>query len=116
MGYSIGRSVGDTFEESRQMKFRYIFNWVAPVIVYRWGILGTLLLIFILSAVWRNWRRESKGLNDAAAYKVIKIDALLILLAFETFLFFGWPYFSFLLGLIIGHRERKLKYNEKNLS
>jgi hypothetical protein len=42
--YSVGTSVGSTSDEAMGSPVQFIFNWTPPSLLYKWGIIGSILL------------------------------------------------------------------------
>lgn len=113
-GYSIGTSVGTTLEESRAMPVKYIFNWTAPILLYRWGLLGTVTLYVLAGVFFESAARKIgriKELNSDQEdwrflYAVLLIAFVFIL---EHFSFFGSPSPSLVTSLLAFYVENELR-------
>lgn len=47
--YSVGTSVGETAQESISSPVKFIFNWVPPALIHKWGVLGGISLVFLIT-------------------------------------------------------------------
>lgn len=54
-GYSIGTSVGATTEEAVDSPVKFVFNIGSASMLHKWGILGSLVLLFLLVRYFHLW-------------------------------------------------------------
>ena len=47
--YSVGTSVAAEQEEAMALPVKFIFNWMPPALMHKWGILGMILLSFFVT-------------------------------------------------------------------
>jgi hypothetical protein len=57
--FSIGTSGGE-IDEALASPVKFIFNWIPPVLIHKWGILGTLFLIYFISMYLHSALKSNK--------------------------------------------------------
>jgi len=67
--YSVGTSVGKTSKEAMSMPVQFIFNSTPPSLLYKWGIVGSILLVFFITAYFH---KLLKGIQELKRYHLDK--------------------------------------------
>jgi hypothetical protein len=89
-GYSIGTSLGNSLDDTRDAPVKYIFNWTAPVLFYRWGLIGTLALCALLARLYQRGARRTRQVGDRQHDRYsLALFTIAFVLAMENFTFFG---------------------------
>jgi hypothetical protein len=105
--YSVGTSVGTTPEESLRSPVKFVFNWEPPSTLYKWGVVGTVALIFLLVRFYHLTSRRIYRLRhdlgpsrtrDAQAYLMIAY-----IFAVQNFTYIGPLKTSMLTAMIAGY-------------
>ena len=62
--YSVGSSMGANIEEAMSLPVRFVFHWQPPAMLYKWGILGIVLLSFLIAKYYQDLSRQIRKLKD----------------------------------------------------
>jgi hypothetical protein len=112
--YSVGTSVGRTAQESFAMPVKFIFNFRPAALLYKWGILGTLLLAFFITRYFQRAADELRQLEQCTAsrhtvryfYAVLIISTIFVI---ENFTYIGILKTSLITSLLAFYVEHNIK-------
>jgi hypothetical protein len=111
--YSVGTSVASTVEEAMRMPVKFIFNFVPPAVLHKWGILGSILLVFFITRYYYVLHQRIKQLSEAGIdeNKIRYISAVLListLFILDTFLYIGVLKTSLITSLLAFYTENNI--------
>lgn len=110
--YSVGTSLGESAAESLDQPVKFIFNTPAAAILYKWGVIGILLQVFLITLCYSYWEskldRISQRRPDHPRLPMLR-GALMIgfLIALDTVLFVGMLQLSLSISLLMFYVERQ---------
>lgn len=92
--YSVGTSVGATAQESLYQPVKFVFNFGAASLLHKWGVLGSLVLVFL---VVRYYEVAARRINDLARLRrsdpraryLIACLLVSVIFVFENFTYIG---------------------------
>jgi hypothetical protein len=109
--YSVGTSVGDTPEESIASPVKFIFNFGPPALLYKWGIVGIVLLAWLLARYYGRNREalDTSGSDPPSTETKWLRFALLVafLYALHNFTYVGLLRDSFITSLFAFYIEHR---------
>jgi hypothetical protein len=111
--YSVGTSVGRTTEEAMRMPVKFIFNFQPPSLLHKWGILGSILLVFLINRYFHVLRQKIRQLDEARINEnqiryisaVLLISTLFIL---DSFVYIGVLKTSLITSLLAFYTENNI--------
>lgn len=114
--YSVGTSVGVTSKEAMAMPVKFIFNIYAAGVLYKWGILGIVLLIGLISYYYSSMSAQISRLRRAglASSKARWLAVYLLvgtILIFENFTYIGILKTSLMTSLMAFYVEHQIKFH-----
>jgi hypothetical protein len=116
--YSIGTSLGETTEDSLASPVKFIFNWTPPVLIHKWGVLGSISLVFLISRFLHasivNIQRL-KSINSQCKYNNLLEPLLIISLIFiiDNFTFVGVLKTSLITSMLAFELEHNFALNRE---
>lgn len=118
--YSVGTSVGVTSKEAMAMPVKFIFNLYAAGVLYKWGILGIVLLIGLISYYYSSMSAQISRLRRAglASSKARWLAVYLLvgtILIFENFTYIGILKTSLMTSLMAFYVEHQIKFHAGEL-
>ncbi|MBT9164889.1 MAG: hypothetical protein DDT23_00900 [candidate division WS2 bacterium] len=119
--YSVGTSVGATSEDAMGMPVKFVFNFGPAALLHKWGIIGTIILIFLLA---QYYHVSSKKIRELQRYGVDMINirylkaVLLIsfLYAFGSYIYIGNLKESLITSLLAFYTENQINIYSKSLT
>ncbi len=113
--YSIGTSGGD-IDTALASPVKFIFNWVPPVLIHKWGILGTFGLSYFISAYLYSAVKFNKDESDKLSSPQKQWSSMLLLTSLifiiENFTYVGQLRPSLITSLLAFYVEQS--YNKKD--
>jgi len=110
--YSVGTSVGSTAEESVASPAKFIFNFGPPSLLCKWGVVGVILLAWLLARFYGRNREalDALGIDPASSEAKWLRFALLIafLFALHNYRYIGALRDSFITSLLAFYIESRL--------
>lgn len=111
--YSVGTSVGRTIEEAMRMPVKFIFNFVPPSLLHKWGILGGILLVFLITRYFYVLHQKIRKLNEAgiSENQIRYISAVLListLFILDSFIYIGVLKTSLITSLLAFYTENNI--------
>lgn len=67
--YSVGTSMGVDIEEAMSHPVKFAFNWHLPAILHKWGILGVVLLSYLIARFHENLSGQIRKLKNLGLHK-----------------------------------------------
>jgi hypothetical protein len=61
--FSVGTSVATESEEAMAMPVKFIFNWMPPALLHKWGAMGVILLSLLLARFYENLANRIRELK-----------------------------------------------------
>lgn len=115
--YSVGTSVGSTSENAMAMPVKFIFNFGPPALLYKWGVIGTVALIFLLTRYFHiNFNRIKKlkqskiGMDEIRYLEAILIISFLFVMG--TFTYIGNLKPSLITSILAFYVENQIRVKE----
>ena len=104
--YSVGSSVGKSSESAMASPVKFIFNWTPPSLLYKWGVIGSLLLCCLVAFYFQRYANEIRQLkrlgvnkmNIRYLYALLIISTIYIL---ENFTYIGQAKQSLITSIIV---------------
>jgi hypothetical protein len=115
--YSVGTSLGETAEDSLSSSVKFIFNWTPPVLIHKWGILGSISIVFLVTKFLHssisNIERV-KSINKYDKYNDLLYPLLIITLIFiiENFTFIGILKSSLITSMLAFELEKNFSFKK----
>jgi hypothetical protein len=108
--YAVGTSVGDTLQESRTSPVKFVFNFTAPALLYKWGFLGILLLAYFLARYFGRLQQRYQAIpplnREGSSLPVLMMIGFI--LALDNFTYIGLAKASLITSLIAFQIEFRL--------
>ena len=112
--YSVGTSVGKTAQESLAMPVKFIFNFGPAALLYKWGVLGTVLLAFFIAQYFERSANKLRQLGQCPAnrhavrysYAVLIISSIFVI---ENFTYIGILKTSLITSLLAFYVEHNIQ-------
>ena len=118
--YAVGTSVGETYQEAMVMPVKFIFNSYLAGVLYKWGIIGLILLISLIaryhslmSAKLDHLRRIGLNPDEARWLAVYLLVASIFII--ENFTYIGILKTSLITSLMAFYVEHQIKLHAENL-
>lgn len=111
--FSVGTSTGATSEGAMSSPVQFVFNWVPPVLIHKWGLLGTTLLAFLLAyyfetLVKRLRRISAAGCNPAEQRYLFGLLIVTCVFLLENTTYVGLLRNSLVLSLMVFSLENSI--------
>ena len=112
--YSVGTSLGPTADASFASNVKFIFNFQAAALLYKWGVLGGVALAWLLSSFYdRNRRRLANlGLTEWNTRQLHAALLLALTYAYSNFVYVGIVRASLVTGLMAFYIEHQIRRRE----
>ncbi len=90
--FSVGTSVAAEQEEAMAMPVKFLFNWMPPALLHKWGILGILLLSLFVTKFYEDLAKKIRDLRRLGASKTNRryLYAISIIAFFYVISEFMW--------------------------
>lgn len=62
--YSVGSSMGVDIEEAMSLPVKFSFNWLPPAVLHKWGLLGIVLLSFLIAKFYQDLSKKIRKLHN----------------------------------------------------
>jgi hypothetical protein len=109
--YSVGTSVGDTPQQSIASPVQFIFNFGPPALIYKWGLIGIVLLAWLLARFYggnRDALDSADAGHNGVDRKWLRLALLIaFLFALHNFTYVGALRDSFITSLLAYYIERR---------
>lgn len=112
--YSVGTSVGRNKREAMAGRVRFIFNFKPAGILYKWGIMGTLIvvsmIIFYFQGMYRKvvWLDSNHICSPKDTRHLMAILIILFMFMMDNFTYIGSLRHSFITSLLAFYMDDKM--------
>jgi hypothetical protein len=113
--YSVGTSVGHTVEDAMDMPVKFIFNSIPPSLLHKWGILGGILLVFLITRYFHVQRQKIRqlkedGVNENQIQYISAILLISTLFILDSFIYIGVLKTSLITSLLAFYAENNINH------
>lgn len=111
--YSVGTSVGYIPEEAMSMPVKFVFNFVPPSLLHKWGVCGSILLVFWVTRYFhvlhQKIRQLSKtGVDEGQIRYFSAVLLISTLFALDSFVYIGVLKTSLITSLLAFYTENNI--------
>lgn len=119
--FSVGTSLSVDIEEAMALPVKFAFNWQPPAVLHKWGLLGTVLLCYLIAAFYEHLSAKIRKLQNLGLHRdnVRYLYGILVIACYYILADFLWStslrsaIFTSLLAFGVENEIRK-KYAERS--